>query len=134
MFQSPRNRVNTSNEYQRKLRETPEYSFNPLEIGSTLQIWTGSPVPSPRHLRFQSPRNRVNTSNFVSAARASSASARRCFNPLEIGSTLQIHYRRPGAKIAGYGGFQSPRNRVNTSNAGATDAPALAWLWKVSIP
>ena len=67
-------------------------SFNPLEIGSTLQIARivyGFPISN--HTRFQSPRNRVNTSNGGVSGRGGDAVCVCSFNPLEIGSTLQIH-------------------------------------------
>ena len=39
LFQSPRNRVNTSNVRELGMCcEKEDHSFNPLEIGSTLQI------------------------------------------------------------------------------------------------
>ena len=64
MFQSPRNRVNISNEaVGEAVQQRVPFGFNPLEIGSTFQIgyrWASSEYGA---CMFQSPRNRVNISN-----------------------------------------------------------------------
>ena len=69
-FQSPRNRVNTSN--------------------GTTRLFFGLLSGS----KFQSPRNRVNTSNPGDYIDLAYIAERIGFNPLEIGSTLQIPVRR----------------------------------------
>ena len=93
-FQSPTNRVNTSNKWRRlrACRRCAAHRFNPLQIGSTLQ------TPS--------------CTNF------DAETVFPCFNPLQIGSTLQTTTRCsiPTPTIGGLT-FQSPTNRVNTSNA-----------------
>ena len=90
MFQSPRNRVNTSNKENDSYIEALAFGFNPLEIGSTLQIQrVKESLTSVDYAKFQSPRNRVNTSNGNARSRRGGR-PRFCFNPLEIGSTLQI--------------------------------------------
>ena len=63
VFQSPRNRVNTSNSSGKVDFLQCAISFNPLEIGSTLQMELGMCCEKEDHTMFQSPRNRVNTSN-----------------------------------------------------------------------
>ena len=90
MFQSPRNRVNTSNaRSETNLGKAVIESFNPLEIGSTLQIAGAFYKEGHDGPRFQSPRNRVNTSNRDAMLRVEKEN-KIGFNPLEIGSTLQI--------------------------------------------
>ena len=115
-FQSPTNRVNTSNPPRPDPRPLDEIvRFNPLQIGSTLQIRHDGSTGCAWREQFQSPTNRVNTSNKNGLADriveqeievsipyksgqhfklgAASAWVRKwtmSFNPLQIGSTLQI--------------------------------------------
>ena len=108
MFQSPRNRVNTSNGiFLYGVVGRQEEGFNPLEIGSTLQMRSASP---------------------------SSSSRRLSFNPLEIGSTLQIRVTRCGRVVIYIRKFQSPRNRVNTSNPTHPPTQTHPQTAPVSIP
>ena len=77
MFQSPRNRVNTSNTRKDRLYESQEAFL------------------------FQSPRNRVNTSN-KALSEAQKDTPEQRFNPLEIGSTLQM-FRKGGYRFGANG-------------------------------
>ena len=114
MFQSPRNRVNTSNPDQETVVATLKKWFQ----SPRNRVNTSNAVVRAGRLRpsaeFQSPRNRVNTSNVLHGYDISRKSL-FCFNPLEIGSTLQMVIVRVGIGALIFE-FQSPRNRVNTSN------------------
>ena len=116
MFQSPRNRVNTSKIIILAVGAgigSACRCFNPLEIGSTLQkqvLSVGHPHRGRRGFNpleigstLQKPIQRLIVREIVGS-----------FNPLEIGSTLQkreLRLRAMNIQAA----FQSPRNRVNTS-------------------
>ena len=56
------------------------------------------------------------------------------FNPLEIGSTLQISGLAELTAANASPEFQSPRNRVNTSNGTYYEEPILRIIREVSIP
>ena len=86
------------------------------------------PVP-----QFQSPTNRVNTSNVRVTQSVADFEQAMGFNPLQIGSTLQMQeydYEESTASKL----FQSPTNRVNTSNRIITHNTQVSCQRTVSIP
>ena len=95
------------------MRPRRSRSFNPLQIGSTLQILR-------EHTRRYKIVNGFNPLQIGSTLQLCRPRSRRClhgrrFNPLQIGSTLQTS-GASNTKIAKFCEFQSPTNRVNTSN------------------
>ena len=119
-FQSPRNRVNTSNLKSRGHHDAAQelISFNPLEIGSTLQM-DKNKLSESGHVKewFQSPRNRVNTSNAEiiepNTARASVIAFQSPRNRVNTSNPRAVFTL---FSLSAWPKFQSPRNRVNTSN------------------
>ena len=92
-FQSPRNRVNTSNLPLGLVRQVAHVlRFNPLEIGSTLQITRLRSVsrrPFARAVRGFNPLEIGSTLQMIQDSDGV-GQWELCFNPLEIGSTLQM--------------------------------------------
>ena len=115
-FQSPRNRVNTSNTSYSPFTVGESSGFNPLEIGSTLQMNACKAHDKvEQSYKFQSPRNRVNTSNRLPLWARGSPLIPRFQSPRNRVNTSNSSCalgHRPGRST-----FQSPRNRVNTSNS-----------------
>ena len=150
MFQSPRNRVNTSKpDLPAAIISLSSSGFNPLEIGSTLQsvghlkvpqrresprfnpLEIGSTLQKPNNgLRrrdevsdtgFQSPRNRVNTSKSMGICQVEELALALFQSPRNRVNTSKAHCERAW-RVRGYAAFQSPRNRVNTSKEEAAKA------------
>ena len=92
-FQSPTNRVNTSKKFNVRLAAlTPSKVSIPYKSGQHFKI---EPHPKSRRQKYCS-----------------------CFNPLQIGSTLQKRKGRGAHRARTL--FQSPTNRVNTSKTNAS--------------
>ena len=107
-------------------------SFNPLEIGSTLQMGEVGRGTVLYELSFN-PLEIGSTLQILS--HRTGGWLQKCgFNPLEIGSTLQMRgVVSVGVPVPFYE-FQSPRNRVNTSNGLKAKSYYDTAFPEVSIP
>ena len=95
--------------------------FNPLQIGSTLQKYEmKNQLTIEQVVAFQSPTNRVNTSKRYSLS-SSAAPPSSVSIPYKSGQHFKIEHTYGTAADLGFA-FQSPTNRVNTSNFVRTSA------------